>query len=150
MQTVLTRFPFSSDNVSPRNLEIFLLLIFFKRRHRTCMKGVGLTHPEFRCLFSHTNGMQQQLFQKLRVCCAVHMPQHWSGRITLTEKKESSFQSRLKLSSVKIIRKVLVSANCDDSLKSMNTLQFGRGQRGYTKSTASTSDRLLNHDFFGF
>lgn len=86
------------------------------------MKHAGLTYPEVRSPSTRTNGMQQQLLQKLRVCCAVHMPQHGSGRITFTEKKQSSLQSPFKLSSVKVIRKLLISANRDRSSPSVNTL----------------------------
>jgi len=114
------------------------------------MKHAGLTQPDVRCLSIHINGMQQKLLQKLCVCCAVYMPHHWSRRITFTETKRSSLQSPFKLSAVKIIRKVLISANCDDSFQRMNTLQLGRGQRDYTESSASTSDRLLNHGFLAF
>lgn len=114
------------------------------------MKHAGLTYPEVRSLSTHTNGMQQQLFQKLCVCCAVHMPQHGSRRITFTEKKQSSLQRPFKLSSVKVIRKLLISASCDRSSLSVNTLQLRRGQRGYTKPNSSTSDSLLNHGFLAF
>lgn len=113
------------------------------------MKCAGPTYPEPRCLSTHTNGMQWQLLQKLCVCCAVQMPQRRCGRITFTGKNQSSLHSPFKISSVKIIIKVLISANCDDRFQSMNTLQLGRGQRGYTKSSASTSDSLQNHGFFG-
>lgn len=44
----------------------------------------------------HTNGMQQQLLGKLCTPCAVNMPQCWSGRITFTEKKQSSPQNPFK------------------------------------------------------
>lgn len=118
------------------------------------MKHAGLTYPEVRSPSTHTNEILQQLLQKLCVCCAVHMPQHGSGRITFMEKKQSPPQSPLqspfKLSSVKVIRKLLISANCDRSSLSVNTLQLGTGQKGYTKRSSCTSDSLLNHGFLAF